>query len=202
MKRPRDFLFVSAGFLILVLTLTHTTSGRAIAQEFLRVVGDVRIINSLDSPIPIRANDPIPVASSPDKPVMTTTTLAAINVFQKEVKISLPPMVLGGTASFVVPNLKLLAIESVSGFAKTGPAPVGWGINDPTVIFNTTVNGNQAGHFVNEQPAGDGWFLSAGYGGIVAYADPDSTVNVLFLRKSGSGTGTMTLTFTGHFIDQ
>ncbi len=203
MKGPRHYLFASAGLLVLVLTVAHTASGRAIAQEFLRVVGDVRITNTLDSPIPTRVNGPVLVASSPDDPVVTKATLKIIDTFQKQLTITLVPNQLIGTASFVVTGSKLLAIESVSGFATTGPVPPpGWGVNDPFVTYNTTANGNQVGHFVFDQPAGDGWFLSAGSGGTLAYAAPDSTVNVAFIRKFASGTGTMTLTFTGHFIDQ
>jgi hypothetical protein len=202
MKRPSDYLLASAGFLVLVLALAHTASGRAIAQEFVRIVGDVRITNTLDSPIPTKINEPVPVASSPHDPVLTKATLLVIDTFQKQVTINLPVGQLLGTASFVVPGAKLLRIESVSGFAQTGPVSLPGGINDPFVTYSTTANGNPGAHFVFEEWAGNGWFLSPGYSGTLAYADPDSTVNVLFQRKSAIGPGTMTLTFTGHFMDQ
>ena len=170
------------------------------------MVGDVRITNTADSPIPTEINEPVPVASSPHDPVVTKVTLPVVAILQKQVTITLTPNQRSGAASFVLPAAKLLYIESVSGFAITGPVPPGAsplvGNNAPFVSYNTTANGDQGDHLVSHEWVGNGWHLSGGSGCPLAYADPGSTVNVRFARNFPAGTGTMTLTFTGHFIDQ
>jgi hypothetical protein len=75
MKRFRNLFFALAGLLALVITVTLATNGRTLAQitsecikicdevpvrvvlaNVARIVGDVRIINDSDSPIPTRLN--------------------------------------------------------------------------------------------------------------------------------------------------
>lgn len=216
MKRFKNFLIASVGFLILVLTLTLTDVGRAVAQStgecirictdaplrvavenIARIVGDVRITNDSDSPVPTRVNGPVHIASSPRNAVQTRATLLVTDIFQKEVKITLEPNDLSSTASFTVPASKLLAIEGWAGFAQMGHP-----LQFPQVHFKTTANGDPGFYPVFTQPGAGGWFLQhPGWGG-KAYADPGSTVEVIFARNGGTGTATMTLTFTGHYIDQ
>ena len=215
MKTSRNILFVSGGLFALVLTLALTTSGRAIAQttgEPLRVVlegigrivGDVRITNAADAPIPTRVEGPMEIVSSPGTAVRTRYGLRPADTFSRQVTIDLAANQFSGTASFAVPATRLLAIEGFSGFAQTAH-PV-W--QYPTVRFSTTTNGEFAGHLVFASQTGGGWFLYApGWGGNQAYADPDSTVEVFFSRPllgpaQATGPASMTLTFVGQYIDQ
>ena len=213
MKTSRNVLFVSGALFGLLLSLALTASDGAIAQtsEPLRVmlegigriVGDVRITNAADSPIPTRVEGPLEITSSPGTPVAMKSGLRVVDTFSKEVTINLGPTQFSGTASFEVPGAKLLAIEGFSGFAQTAHP---W--QYPIVRFRTKTNGEFAMHVVFANQAGDGWVLSPpGWGGNQAYADPDSTVELFFGRSlpspgSNGGAASMTLTFVGHFIDQ
>ena len=219
MKRFRNFLLASAGLLVFVLSLMLTTGGRTIAQitseciricdevpvrvaltNVARIVGDVKISNDGDSPIPTRVNGAIQVDSSPRNALRTKSGLQVTDIFQREVTITLAPGDSNEKVSFLVPQSRLLVIEGASGFAQMGP-----GAQAPQVNFKTTANGDPAFHLLFSLPAsGGGWNLSApGWGPVLAYADPASTVEVTFARAGITiGTATMTLTFTGHFIDQ
>ncbi len=216
MKRFRNFLLASVGFFVLALAVSLSGVGRAVrgqaeecvricddkplstvVQNILRVIGDVKITNDSDSPIPTRVNGPVQIASSPRDSVRTKAVLLVTDVFQREVKVTLEPNDLIGTASFTVPTSKLLVIEGWTGFAQMGGP-----LQLPKVLFKTTANGDLGSHLVFAQLGGGGWFLSQpGFGGN-AYADPASTVEVIFTRTGTTGTATMTLTFTGHYIDQ
>jgi len=215
MKTTRNVLFVSVGTLALILAVALTGSGRAIAQTTVeplrvvlenvaRIVGDVRITNAADSPIPTRVEGPVGIVSSPTAALYTKPVLRPVDTFSREVTIDLLPTQFSGAASFVVPFNKLLKIEGFSGFAQV--AQPDW--QAPLVRFFTTTNGEYVGHLVFANKGAGGWFLYApGWGGSQAYADPGSTVNVTFSRPllgSGSATGpaSMTLTFVGHYIDQ
>ena len=216
MKRFRNFLLASAGFFALTLAVSMSGVGSAIArqaqecvricddkplstvvQNVLRVIGDVKITNDSDSPIPTRVNGPVQIASSPRDSVRTKATPLVTDVFQREVKITLEPNDLIGTASFTVPASKLLVIEGWSGFAQMGSP-----LQFPKVLFKTTANGDLGSYLVFAQPGGGGWFLHHPGWGAKAYADPASTVEVTFARSGGTGTATMTMTFKGHYIDQ
>ncbi len=218
MKRFRNLLLASAGLLVFVLSLMLTTGGRTIAQitseciricdevpvrvalaNVARIVGDVRITNDDDSPIPTRVSGAIQVDSSPRNALRTKSGLQVTDIFQREVTITLAPGDSNEKVSFLVPQSRLLVIEGASGFAQMGPGP-----QAPQIIFKTTANGDPGVHLVFAQPGGGGWNLSApGWGSALAYADPASTVEVTFARAGITiGTATMTLTFTGHFIDQ
>lgn len=215
MKTTRNIMFASVSVLALVLTLALTAPGRAIAQttgEPLRVVlegigrivGDVRITNAADSPIPTRVEGPIEIVSTSAAPVLTRRVLRPSDTFSKEVTINLTATQFSGIATFHVPATKLLAIEGFSGFAQV--AQPAW--QYPQVRFKTTTNGDTAWHLVFANQGGGGWFLSApGWGGNQAYADPGSTVEVFFSRPllgstAATGSASMTLTFVGHYVDQ
>jgi hypothetical protein len=216
MKRFRNFLIASVGFLVFALAVSLSGFGSAVARQaqecvkicdeiplstvvrnVITVIGDVKITNDSDSPIPTRVNGPIQIASSSRNAISTKASLLVTDVFQREVKITLEPNDVIGTASFNVPQSRLLVIEGWSGFAQMGSA-----LQYPKVFFKSTANGDLGTYPVFAQPGGGGWFLyHPGWGG-KAYADPGSTVEVTFTRSGVTGTATMTMTFTGHYIDQ
>ena len=215
MKRIRNIMFASVSVLALVLTLALTAPGRVVAQTtgeplrvvldgISRIVGDVRITNAADSPIPTRVEGPIEIVSAAAAPVFTKRVLRPSDTFTKEVTINLTATQFSGTATFNVPATKLLAIEGFSGFAQV--AQPAWQF--PQVHFKTTTNGDTSSHLVFANQGGGGWFLSApGWGGNQAYADPGSTVEVFFSRPMlgssvATGSASMTLTFVGHYVDQ
>jgi hypothetical protein len=216
MKRFRNVLFASFGLIfILTLALTLTGRWRAVAQtrdcikicddaplstvvkNILSVIGEVKISNDSDSPIPARVSGPIQIASSSVNAVRTKPVLQVTDTFQREVKITLEPNDPISTTTFNVPQSRLLVIEGWGGFAQMGH-PVQY----PVVHFKTLANGSMVNYPVFSQAGGGGWFLSdPGWGG-KAYADPDSTVEVTFARSNPIGTATMSLVLTGHYVDQ
>lgn len=216
MKRFRNLLLASGGLVVFALVVSQLGPGRAIARQaqecikicdevplstivknLVTVVGNVKISNDSDSPIPTRVNGAIQIASSARDAVRTRSALLVTDVFQREVKITLEPNDFTSTATFTVPQSRLLVIEGWMGFAQMGQA-----IQFPQVTIKATGNGNPVFAPVFIEPGGGGWFLNhPGWGGKL-YADPDSTVEVRFARNGTIGTATMTLTLTGHFIDQ
>jgi len=216
MKRFRNLLLVLVGLVGLAVMVSQLVLGKAIARQaqdcvkicdevplstivknLVSVVGDVKISNDSDSPIPTRLNGPIRIASSSRDAITTRATLLVTDVFQREVKITLEPSDFVSTTTFTVPQSRLLVIEGWAGFAQMGHVA-----QFPQVTIKTTGNGNPAGALVFAQPGGGGWFLNDPSWGIKLYADPDSTVEVRFARSNAIGTATMTLTLSGHFIDQ
>jgi hypothetical protein len=129
MKTSRNVLFASGAVFGVLLTLALTVSDSVIAQtsEPLRVVldgigrivGDVRITNASDSPIPTRVEGPLEMTTSPGTALQMRSGLRVADTFSKQMTINLGPSQFSATASFQVPGAKLLAIESFSGFAQT-----------------------------------------------------------------------------------
>ena len=218
MKRVRNFMFASAGFLMIVVTVAVATGERTIAQitagcikicdevpvrvaltNIARIAGDVRITNDSDTPIPTRLNGAVLVDSSAQNAVRTRSGLQVTDVFQREVVITLEPGQVTETASFNVPQSRLLAIESASGFAQMG-APT----QAPVVLVKTIANGDYAGRIFMAQFSSGGWILSpVSWGSPLLYADPGSKVELKFSRVGTVvGTATATVTLSGHFIDQ
>jgi hypothetical protein len=219
MKTSRNVLLASGALVALVLTLALTVSGRAVAQTtgqplrvvlegIGRIVGDVRITNAADSPIPTRVEGAMEVISSPGTAVRTRYGLRLADTFSRQVTINLGPSQFSGTASFKVPASRLLAIEGFSGFAQTSHPAFPYASGPyPSVHYKTTTNGELIGHYVFVSQTAGGWSLQApGWGGNKAYADPDSKVDVHFSRPLGpasfNGPASMTLTFVGQYIDQ
>jgi hypothetical protein len=213
MKRFRNFLLATVGLVVFALAVSQLISGRAIArqvQECVKICDEVplstivknlvnvKISNDSDSPIPTRVNGSIQIASSPRTAVSTRAALLVTDVFQREVKITLEPNDFTSTATFNVPQARLLVIDGWAGFAQMGQA-----LQIPQVTIRATGNGSPVGAPVFTEPGGGGWFLShPGWGGKL-YADPDSTVEIRFTRLgSAMGTATMTLTLTGYYVDQ
>jgi hypothetical protein len=174
MKRFRNLFLASAAPLVIVITVTLATGGRTLAQitsecikicdevpvrvalaNIARIVGDVRIINDSDTPIPTRLNGAVLVDSSAQNSVRTRSALQVTDVFQREVVITLEPGQFTETASFLVPQSRLLAIESASGFAQMGTA-----FQAPTAFVKTTANGDPAGRLFLSQQTNGGWILS------------------------------------------
>lgn len=218
MKRFRNLFLASAALLSIVVTVTLATSGRTLAQitsdcikicdevplrvvltNVARIVGEVKITNDGDTPIPTRLNGAVLVDSSANNAVRTRLALQVTDVFQREVVITLEPGQFTETASFLVPQSRLLAIEAASGFAQMGTA-----FQAPAAFFRTVANGDQAGRLFSSQQASGGWILSPiGWGSPLLYADPASKVEVTFSRLGGAvGTAKATITFSGHYIDQ
>lgn len=216
MKRLRTLLLALVGLSAVALGASQLIPGRAIAQQaeecikicdevplstvlkdLVTVIGNVKISNDSDSPIPTRLNGPISVASSSRDAISTRSALLVTDVFQREVKITLEPNDFNSTATFSVPQSRLLVIEGWAGFAQMGQA-----LQFPVVTIKATGDGNTVLCPVFTEAAPGGYFLKhLGWGGKL-YADPDSTVEVRFARYTAVGTATMTLTLTGHYIDQ
>ena len=218
MKRVRNFMFASAGLLMIVVTVAVATGERTIAQitaecikicdevpvrvaltNIARIAGDVRITNESDSPIPTKLNGAVLVDSSAQNAVRTRSALQVTDVFQREVVITLEPGQITETSTFSVPQSRLLAIESASGFAQMG-APT----QAPVVVVRTIANGDPAGRIFMAQLSSGGWILSpVSWGSPLLYADPGSKVELKFSRVGTAvGTATATVTLSGHFIDQ
>ena len=141
------------------------------------------------------------VASSSREPVFTTQTLQVVNVFQKPMEIDLVEGQVLGSTSFTVPAGKLLVIEQVSGLAFMG------GNNQfPVVSFKTTANNNLAEHFLASPfPNGFAQYPVFTFGNASIYADPGSTVELIFKRQGDNqtfGTAELKVTFSGHYINQ
>jgi hypothetical protein len=167
-------------------------------KNILSVIGEVKISNDSESPIPARVSGPIQIASSSVNAVRTKPVLQVTDTFQREVKITLEPNDHISNMTFNVPQSRLLVIEGWGGFAQMGNTALQY----PQVHFKTIANSSQVNYPVFAQTGGGGWFLSdPGWGG-KAYADPDSTVEVTFARSIATGTATMTLVLTGHYVDQ
>lgn len=142
------------------------------------------------------------VASSSREPVFTTQTLQLVNIFQKPMEIVLAEGQVLGYASFTVPAGKLLVIEQVSGLAHMG------GENQfPWVYVRTTANNNLAQHLLYSFLAnGPLQFPVHTLGNATIYADPGSTVELIYKREGnyqpGFGTSELNVTFSGHYIVQ
>jgi len=218
MKSFRNLLLASAGILFLALSLAMATGSRTIAQissecikicdeipirvaltNVARIVGDVKITNDGDSPIPTRVNNAIQVESSTRNPLRTKPVLEVTDTFQREVTITLEPGDSTEKVSFQVPQSRLLKIEGASGIAQMGAV-----IQFPQVFFRTTANGDPGVHILfSSLYPGNGVYSIFEPSPVLGYADPASTVEVSFSRVPNStGTAKLSLTFTGHFIDQ
>jgi hypothetical protein len=216
MKKFRNLLLASVGLVVFALAVSLSGPGRVIARQaqecikicdeiplstvvknVITVIGDVKISNDSDSPIPTRVNGPIQIASSTRDAVRTKPALQVTDVFQREVKITLEPNDQIGTATFNVPQSRLLVIEGWTGFAQMGQP-----LQFPQVQIKTTGNGTPVTAPVFGQPVSGGWILNHLGWGFKLYADPDSTVEVRFARSGTAGTATMTLSLSGHYIDQ
>lgn len=137
------------------------------------------------------------VASSSRNPVLTTQTLQLVNIFQKPMEIVLVEGQVLGYASFTVPTGKLLVIEEVSGLAHMGLNP-----QFPTVSFRTTANNSLAEHVLASPfPNGPLQYPVFTFGN-TAYADPGSTVELIYMRDGEGGVSTLKVTFSGHYINQ
>ena len=168
---------------------------------------NVNVVNTPTVNFAARANvginpssNTVHVASSSREPVLTTQVLLVQDVFQKELEIPLVPGAVQGSSSFTVPAGKLLVIEDLSGFATMGDFH-----QSPQALFRTTANNNFAQHFLIAQPFGAGFQIFV-FGKPTIYADPGSTVDLIFVRSSvvlsTVGTAKLNVTISGHYITQ
>ena len=199
MKKFKNYLFASVGFLVLMLTISLTGIGTSIAQTASECV---RICTDEPLRVVVENIARIQIASSSRAPVYITQALLVTDVFQKEIDISLNEGQADGSAHITVPPGKLLDIKSFSGTAvvRNGQFAV--------VDVVTQANGNTASHkplmnFLGSAQ-GDAMY-SFGYFGDT-YADPGSDIEVSFHRGTGSpnpkGMASLNITLSGHYINQ
>jgi hypothetical protein len=139
----------------------------------------------------------VQVASSAREPVLTMQTLTAQFVFQKYLEIDLAEGQFEGTTSFTVPAGLLLVIDNVGGVASVGVTGDFFEAD-----FITTANNLVAAHFFASFPSGPLQYSVITSGPI--YADPGSTVELVYKRDGGNAIGVAKLkvTFSGHYISQ
>ncbi len=193
----------------LAIAMPQTSYPQGVRSKDVNVVNtpDVNVVNTPTVNLAARSvvginpsSNTVQVASSSQEPVLTTQVLLVKDVFQKELEITLVPGDAQGSTSFTVPAGKLLVIDDVSGFAVMGADSIQ---QFPYALFKTTANNNLAGHFLVAQPFGAG-FQIVTFGKSTIYADPGSTVELIFARSSFNtvGTAKLNMTFSGHYLSQ
>jgi len=166
MKRFKSCLLASAGLVILAVTLSFTTPGRAFAQRveegciricdtasnpihvivqgITRVTGEVTINNQ--NAIATTVTGPVTVRSSSREPLHVFQPLDLENIFQEEVTLKLGPNQSVVTKQFTVPANKYLEIKSSSGtLVHKGPYNVIAGIGGFAALVRirvTRINNN------------------------------------------------------------
>src|SRR5687767_3695398 len=137
MKRFKSCLLASTGLVILAVTLSFTTPGRAfaqrvgedciricdtasnplhvIAQGITRVTGDVTINN--ENAIATTVTGPVQVSTSRGEPLLVVQREKADDVFQEQVSLTLKPGDSLEMQEFVVPSGKFLKIKYATGTA-------------------------------------------------------------------------------------
>ena len=135
MKRFKSCLLASAGLVILTVTLSLTTPGRAFAQRvkddciricdtasnplhvivngITRVKGEVTINN--ENAIATTVTGPVRVTTSPRMPLYVIQRLKLDDVFQEQISLTLRPGEDVAAQNFVVPAGKFLEIKDASG---------------------------------------------------------------------------------------
>ena len=143
------------------------------------------------------SSNTVQVASSAREPVLTMQTLTAQFVFQKYLEIDLAEGQFEGTTSFTVAAGLLLVIDNVGGVASVGTTGDFFEAD-----FITTANNLVAAHFFASFPSGPLQYSVVTPGPI--YADPGSTVELVYKRDGGnaSGVAKLKVTFSGHYISQ
>lgn len=143
------------------------------------------------------SSNTVQVASSAREPVLTMQTLTAQFVFQKYLEIDLAEGQFEGTTSFTVAAGLLLVIDNVGGVASVGTTGDFFEAD-----FITTANNLVAAHFFASFPSGPLQYSVVASG--LIYADPGSTVELVYKRDGGNAIGVAKLkvTFSGHYITQ
>jgi hypothetical protein len=143
------------------------------------------------------SSNTVHVASSSREPVLTMQTLSVEFLFQKQLEIDLAEGQFEGSTEFTVPAGLLLVIDNVGGFASVGITGDFFEAD-----FITTANNLVAAHFLASFPGGPLQYSVFTFGPI--YADPGSTVVVVYKRVGGnaSGVAKLNVTFSGHYISQ
>ena len=218
MKRFKSCLLASAGLVILAATLSLTAPGRAFAQ---RVGQDcVRICDTASSPLhvivrgvshvtgDVRISNEDAIATTVTGPVQVTTPrgvslsvspkMKVEGVFQKQVSLTVPPGHMQGVQVIYFPSPKLLEIKQASGTATTSSA----------IPFSVKIvvshNGNDITFPLPLEELAFDW--SGDWGGpqyqvggspLQIFAEPGSTVLVIFQRNSDQFESTLELAISG-----
>lgn len=153
----KSCLLASAGLVILAVTLSFTTPGRAFAQRveegciricdtasnplhvivqgITRVTGDVRINN--ENAIATTVSGPVQVSTSRGEPLLVVQRMKVDDIFQKQISLTLKPGDKLEKQDFVVPEGKFLEIKYASGTANIRPSIYGFlGIDS---VFDVTI---------------------------------------------------------------
>ena len=198
--------------LIAVIAIAIATPQSSYSQSPSSRISDVNVVNTpnvnvANTPtvnLSARANvginpssNTVQVASSAREPVLTMQTLTAQFVFQKYLEIDLAEGQFEGTTSFTVAAGLLLVIDNVGGVASVGVTGDFFEAD-----FITTANNLVAAHFFASFPSGPLQYSVVTTGPI--YADPGSTVELVYKRDGGNAIGVAKLkvTFSGHYISQ
>ena len=198
--------------LIAVIALAIATPQSSYSQSASSKISDVNVVNTptvkvVNTPtvdLAARANvginpssNTVQVASSSREPVLTMQTLSVEFLFQKQLEIDLAEGQFEGSTEFTVPAGLLLVIDNVGGVASVGVTGDFFEAD-----FITTANNLVAAHFFAFFPSGPLQYSVFTLGPI--YADPGSTVVVVYKRAGGnaSGVAKLNVTFSGHYISQ
>ncbi len=207
----KSCLLASAGLVMLAITLSFTTPGRAFAQRvgedcvricdtasnplhvivqgITRVTGDVRINN--ENAIATTVTGPVQVTTSPREPLYVIERLKVDNIFQEQVSLTLKGGDIEEIQDFVVPAGKFLEIKSGAGTAmfKTNNQNL-WIPHFVNIVVIRPSNGTQ--YFYPLSPGGQGEFavvngvptrtFQIGGEELFIFALPGDTVRVKFLR--------------------
>ena len=190
----------------LAIAVPQTSYTQGTRSKDVNVVNtpNVNVVNtptfnlSADSIVGINpSSNIVQVASSSREPVLTMQTLTAQFVFQKYLEIDLAEGQFEGTTSFTVAAGLLLVIDNVGGVASVGITGDFFEAD-----FITTANNLVAAHFFASFPSGPLQYSVVTPGPI--YADPGSTVELVYKRDGGNAIGVAKLkvTFSGHYITQ
>ena len=228
MKRFKCCLLASTGLVILAVTLSFTTPGRAfaqrvgedciricdtasnplhvIAQGITRVTGDVTINN--ENAIATTVTGPVQVSTSRGEPLLVVQREKADDVFQEQVSLTLKPSDSLEMQEFVVPSGKFLKIKYATG---TAILPITVSSFFVTIRVLQPGNGDIVDFPLTEQVQG----ISPGnpplseyqIGGnpIQIFASAGSTVQVRFSRPNNIGAqigeSNLELAISGEYHD-
>ena len=229
MKRFKSYLLASAGLVILAVTFSFTTQGRAFAQ---RVKDDcIRICDNASNPLhvivngitrvkgEVTINNQNAIATTVTGPVQVTTSrgesLSVIprmkmdNIFQKQVTLTLGPNEDEETRDFFVPADKFLEIKNASGTVTVKGMAQNFSIPDVRVLVLQA--NNSVMHFplhtVNPETTFDNGLLVKSFqlsgNQIGIFGTPTDTVRVRLTRIFGFGNSEikLELAITGQYHD-
>lgn len=220
MKNSLSYLIAAAGVALVVLTVSLTPAGPALAQA--TKVKPVEVVNSPANPVPTAPQGTtrvegavsaqqsgawsVGLAGTPSVNVANTSMdpvpvkdLSDCEPFQLQLFIDLPDSDPGVTESFTVPSDRLLVIEQVT----LEGASTATGIR----AFVRTKAGPSfsVAHFLRVEPQGPSGFGSTLYVAsqhVRLYADPGTTVDFGIGKNTTSGGGAhFDASVSGYLVD-